>query len=120
MFGTIYKISYCIRLIYMVGYTKLTDLRTKRSVTLRGLEMPGTVKLSGSIEEGLMPAEKIVRVEDADGDIQEVWVSASNIIGGRLMASEIGRLPGKVLVELPRESASGRWRIWVKESAVGA
>jgi hypothetical protein len=82
--------------------------------------MPDTARLNCNILDGLMPAEKIVRVEDADGDIQEVWVSASNISGGRLVASEIGRREGRVLVELPRESAAGRWRIWVKESAVGA
>jgi hypothetical protein len=83
--------------------------------------MTSTVKLNGRIEDGLMPAEKIVRVEDADGDIQEVLVSASNIDAGKfLMASEIGRQGGRILVELPRESSSGRWRIWVKESSVGA
>jgi len=81
--------------------------------------MPELARLSCRIEDGLMPAEKIVRIEDADGDIQEVWVSTSSISGGRLMASEIGRREGRVLVELPRESSAGRWRIWVKESAVG-
>jgi hypothetical protein len=32
--------------------------------------MPGSVKLNGSIEEGLMPAEKIFRVENADGGME--------------------------------------------------
>jgi len=66
-----------------------------------------------------MPAEKIVRVEDAEGGIEEVSVATGNISENKLMAYEIGRREGRVLVELPRESASGRWRIWVKESAVG-
>ena len=82
--------------------------------------MPGTVKVSGSIEEGLMPNERIVRVESAEGGFEEIPVSARNISGGRLLASEIGRHEGKVLVELPRESVAGRWRMWVKESAVVA
>lgn len=82
--------------------------------------MPEMAKLSCKIEDGLMPAEKIVQVESADGGIEEVSVYAGNLSGNRLMASEIGRREGKVLVELPRESASGRWRIWVKESVVGA
>jgi hypothetical protein len=78
-------------------------------------------KLNCKIEDGLMPAEKIVRVENADGSIEEISVSVKSISGGRLEASEIGRDADRgVLVELPRESASGRWRIWVKESAVGA
>ncbi len=82
--------------------------------------MAGTVKLNGKIEDGLMPAEKIFRVENADGDIEEVPVSTRNISENKLMASVIGKHEGRVLVELPRESAAGRWRIWVKESAVGA
>ena len=76
-------------------------------------------KLTCSIEDGLMPAEKIARVEAADGEVEEVSVSTDNISDNKLVASEIGRREGKVLVELPRESASGRWRIWVKEAAVG-
>lgn len=82
--------------------------------------MPDMVKLNGTIEDGLIPTEKIVRVEDADGEIEEVPVSLRSIREGKLLASEIGRSQGRVLVELPRESASGRWRMWVKESAVGA
>ncbi|HEY7337242.1 MAG TPA: hypothetical protein VH639_20290 [Bryobacteraceae bacterium] len=65
-----------------------------------------------------MPTEKIVRVEDAEGGIEEIPVSSRSIDDGKLVASEIGRLEDKVLIELPRESASGRWRIWVKQSTV--
>jgi hypothetical protein len=75
--------------------------------------------LSSNISDGLMPAEKIARVETADGEIEEVSVSVKDIKDNKLMASEIGRREGRVLLELPRESASGRWRIWVKAAAVG-
>jgi hypothetical protein len=77
-------------------------------------------KLKASIVDGLVPAEKIVRIEAADGGVEEVLVSNRNLSDGNLMASEIGRDGGNVLVELPRESTSGRWRIWVKENAVVA
>lgn len=80
--------------------------------------MQATVRVQGKIEDGLMPAEKIVSVENADGQIEEVSVSTSSISENRLLAFEIGRHEGRVLVELPRESASGRWRIWVSENAV--
>jgi hypothetical protein len=82
--------------------------------------MPDIIRLSGTIEEGLIPTEKIVRVENADGDFEEVPVSDQSIQDGKLLTSFIGRREDRVLVELPRESASGRWRIWVKASAVGA
>ena len=77
------------------------------------------IKLSCKLFDGLMPAEKIARIESADGRLDEVSVSIKNLIDNSLMVSEIGRSEGKVLVELPRESASGRWRVWVKESSIG-
>jgi len=72
-----------------------------------------------------MPTEKIALVESAEGQIEEITVSKENLIGDSLVADEIGRQEGKILVELPRETASGSWRIWVKDStlrpsAVGA
>lgn len=77
-------------------------------------------KVRANIVDGLVPAEKIARIEAADGGVEEVLVSNRNLSDGNLMASEIGRDGGNVLVELPRESTSGRWRIWVKENAVVA
>jgi hypothetical protein len=82
--------------------------------------MPEMVRLEGKIEEGLMPREVIFRVEDAEGGIEEIPVSQRSIQEGKLIAYTVGRdLEGRVLVELPRESVSGRWRMWVKASAVG-
>lgn len=77
------------------------------------------IKLNCEFVDGLMPTEKIARIENADGKFEEVFVSTKNLSGNSLLASEIGRAEGKVLVELPRESASGRWRVWVKESSIG-
>jgi hypothetical protein len=79
------------------------------------------VKVStNSVSDGLIPAEKIALIEGVDGSIEELAVSSQDIAGNSLYASEIGRGDGKVLVEFPRESASGKWRIWVKEQAVTA
>jgi len=77
------------------------------------------MKLNCEVVDGLMPTEKVARIQNADGKIEEVAVPSQNIQGGKLLASEIGRREGNVLVELPRESTSGRWRIWVKESSIG-
>lgn len=87
------------------------------------------VKVStSSVFDGLVPSEKVARIEMAGGEIEEVSVSADDISpDNELMAYFIGRddKAGRVLVELPRESASGRWRLWVnatsiKTSAAGA
>jgi hypothetical protein len=79
-----------------------------------------TVKLNCTIAKGLIPSEKTVFIRRADGAIEEVIVSNKNLSGGKLEASEIGRNKNGILIELPRESASGRWRIWVAKSSVGA
>jgi hypothetical protein len=70
-------------------------------------------KINCEIEEGLIPLEKIARIKCADGSIEEVSVPSQQVTGSRLHASEVGRDQGMVLVELPREAASGRWRVWV-------
>ena len=83
------------------------------------------MNLPCKIVDGMMPTEKIALVESAEGQIEEITVSKENLSGESLIADEIGRYEGKILVELPSETASGRWRIWVKDStlrqsAVGA
>ncbi len=78
------------------------------------------IKLNCTVSKGLIPAEKTVFIQTVGGFTEEVTVSKKNLKKGKLEASEIGRNNKKVLVELPRESASGRWRIWVARSSVGA
>ena len=80
--------------------------------------MVGMVRLDCKIEDGFIPSERVVRLQSADGQIEEVFVSSKNIEGNRLIASAIGEDDGRILVELPRETASGRWRIWMKQTAV--
>jgi len=83
--------------------------------------MPEMVKLNASsIENGLMPAERIARVQDASGATEEITVSPGNVKDNRLVVHVIGVQGDRILVELPRESASGRWRIWVdRANAIG-
>lgn len=77
------------------------------------------VKIQCTVKNGFIPSEKTVYIKRADGVVEEVTVSKHNLRSGRLEASEIGRKSKRVLVELPRESASGHWRIWVRQSQVG-
>ena len=76
-------------------------------------------RINCEIEDGLIPAEKVARLTTADGRPEEVVVSTKHVSGNTLCASEIGREGDRVLVELPRESTSGRWRIWVHQKQLG-
>lgn len=71
------------------------------------------------IVEGLIPSEKVAKIQIADGSIEEVAVAPQQIIGNKMQASEVGRTGDKVLVELPRETASGRWRVWLNIKQIG-
>ena len=78
------------------------------------------VRIQCTVKSGFVPSERTVYIRRADGALEEVTVSKRSLSAGKLEASEIGRKPDQVLVELPRESASGHWRIWVRKSQVGA
>lgn len=70
------------------------------------------------VVEGLMPSERVAKIRLADGGVEEVAVSGVLIDGDYLRAAELARREGRVLVELPTESASGNWRVWVPQDAV--
>ena len=77
------------------------------------------IKVRCKIKDGFIAAEKIAYIKDARGNLEEVTVSPRDLSGNTFLeASEIGRDRDRVLVELPRESASGRWRLWVKQSSI--
>ena len=68
------------------------------------------------------PSERIVRIETVDGDevsSEEVVVDEGFLQNSELVIRRVvERRQNKALVELPQESATGRWRLWVKESAL--
>jgi len=72
------------------------------------------------IAKGPGPGEAVIAVETRDGS-EELVVSSSLVKGGTLeVGSVIGRDNGHSLIELPRESLSGKWRIWVATTALRA
>ena len=71
------------------------------------------------VMDGPGPSEKVVRIKQADGAWEEVVAPSSSLQEGYLEASDVLAEKGQdVLIELPRESASGRWRLWVKRESV--
>jgi hypothetical protein len=69
------------------------------------------------LSDGPGPSEKIVGIKTQDGSEQVVLSGRTIIKGGFLSVGEPLSNEGDLfLVELPRESASGRWRIWVPDS----
>lgn len=73
------------------------------------------------VMNGPGPNEQIVKIREASGFYEEVVATIGAVTNGFLETSHIlGRDAEKVLVELPRESASGKWRLWVSERDIEA
>lgn len=65
--------------------------------------------------DGPGPAEQIVAVPTANGAYEEVVVHRNCMIDGALEVAAILDRGDQVLVELPRESTVGNWRLWVEK-----
>lgn len=69
------------------------------------------------IMDGPGPSEVIVKLMTAEGRVEEVVVDVASLQGDGL---EVGPVLAKrdelLLIELPRETASGRLRLWIPDS----
>ncbi|MBM3540783.1 MAG: hypothetical protein FJX51_01940 [Alphaproteobacteria bacterium] len=65
------------------------------------------------ISFGPTPYEAVVTIGTVGGESEELVVDRDLVEDGRLDVAPVGRSNGHILVELPRESATGRWRVWV-------
>jgi hypothetical protein len=76
------------------------------------------IKIKNSMS-GSIPSEEVVEIPTVGGS-EEVVVHKSQVTAGSVEVGFIGtkEADGSVLIELPRESVSGRWRVWVPKSAV--
>ena len=71
------------------------------------------------LAEGSGPSEVVVGLQTMEGKQEEVVISRKQANkGGIDVGSPILDKPDRCLVELPRESVAGRWRIWVPRSEV--
>ena len=78
-----------------------------------------TMKLSvAHIGDGLHPSEMLVEVETRTGP-EEMIVDKTVVKDGKVEVGAIlGAEPGYTLVQLPRETMRGAWRVWVPNSAI--
>jgi hypothetical protein len=70
------------------------------------------------LADGPGPSEKVVEITTSDGT-EEVVLHASSLDSeGRMEVGVLGCQGSRALIELPRESASGHWRVWVPVTAL--
>ncbi len=69
--------------------------------------------------EGQHPSERMIAVTSATGEIENVIVDRRSIEDDTIdVGYPVGSEDGAYLIELPRETTTGQWRIWVKKSDV--
>jgi hypothetical protein len=68
--------------------------------------------------DGPGPSERVVAITTSQGREEELVVHDSAIHGGTIEVGQVGERDEQVLIELPQESASGNWRVWVPSSSL--
>ena len=71
-----------------------------------------------NVREGLHPTEVIVSVNTDQGQVKLVIDRESLIDDFIVVGYPVASRDGHILVELPRETTSGQWRVWVEKDAV--
>lgn len=67
------------------------------------------------VGKGLHEDEILVLVRTRDGD-EEVMLDSDDVEGDVIeVGSPVGKSNGDLLIELPRETARGSWRVWVAQ-----
>ncbi len=71
------------------------------------------------VREGQHPSEVVVAVRTADGGSEKLVVDRRSIRNNALdVGYPVGEDRDRLLVELPRESVRGLWRVWVDRDSV--
>ena len=69
--------------------------------------------------EGQHPSERMVAVTTASGSRENVMVDRRSIDNDSIeIGYPIASEDGLLLIELPRETTTGQWRVWVKQGDI--
>jgi hypothetical protein len=65
------------------------------------------------VRDGLIEGQRVGIITTADGSTEEVLAAASLFDRRSLRVSLVMETDDRALIELPQESTSGAWRLWV-------
>ncbi|MGO1076727.1 hypothetical protein [Inquilinus sp. CA228] len=72
-----------------------------------------------TIRQGQHPSELVVALTTADGHREELIVDQRSIKNDTLgVGYPIGKEKNRLLIELPRETLRGLWRVWVSSDTI--
>ena len=75
-------------------------------------------RVKARIVRGANGSERIAYITTAEGVRAEVLLSATQTGSDHILAAEVARDKNNVLIELPQETSSGYWRVWVNKNQI--
>jgi hypothetical protein len=75
-------------------------------------------RVKARIVRGANGSERIAYITTAGGVCAEVLLSATQTGSDHVLAAEVARDKNNVLIELPQETSSGYWRVWVNKNQI--
>ena len=75
-------------------------------------------RVKAKILKGSIGSERVAYITTAGGVHAEVLLSAAQTGSGHVLAAEVARDNNNVLIELPQETSSGYWRVWVNKNQI--
>ncbi|MGB2866675.1 MAG: hypothetical protein WBC05_25315 [Sedimentisphaerales bacterium] len=75
-------------------------------------------RVKARIVRGANKSERIAYITTAEGIRAEVLLSAAQTGSNHILAAEVARDNNNVLIELPQETSSGYWRVWVNKNQI--
>jgi hypothetical protein len=85
-------------------------------------EIKAEVRMRVKVEEvgkGLHPSEVVIQIQTAEGRPERLVVDKRSISNGTIeVGYPVRRDNGYFLIELPRETIGGSWRVWISKDIV--
>lgn len=75
-------------------------------------------RVKAKIVRGAIGSERIAYIKTAAGISTEVLISDTQTGSNHVLAAEVARDKNNVLIELPQETSSGYWRVWVNKNQI--
>ena len=75
-------------------------------------------RVKAKIMRGPMKSECVAYITIAGGFRAEIVLNSTHTGHNHIFAAEVARDKSNVLIELPQETSSGNWRVWVKKSQI--
>ena len=75
-------------------------------------------RVKARIVRGSIRSERIAYITTTGGAHAEVLLSATQTGSNHVLAVEVARDKNNVLIELPQETSSGDWRVWVNKNQI--